>query len=171
MKSQAAKARMLAKAALKLFRAKGATFSEALLEYSATMCSANLHWEIVTQMANDIAAGKYQLHLLYVEDDPEISQAMLRWFADRHCTVRHTTSANKAVALLNAKDADFDAVITDWNLIGAETGGVVANEAMKLGLPVRICSGALCMSPKWARIWISKGFNDDIELFLESLRT
>ena len=171
MKSQAQKTRALAKAALKLFRAKREAFADALTEYSATMYSANLHWEIVEQVADDIAAGKYQLRVLYVEDDPQVSSAMLRWFERQHCTVRHATSANKAVSLLNEKGADFDAVVTDWNLIGWETGDVVADEATKLGLPVRILSGALCMDPRWARIWISKGFNEDVLAFLDGLRT
>ena len=110
------------------------------------------------------------LRLLYVEDDEMTATAMKRWLKDHQCHVTHTAWASKAVQMLKERAADYDAIITDWDLLDHENGGQVAFEATMLGIPVRIYSGRLCADPTWNKIWLMKGRNGDVESFLQSLR-
>lgn len=109
-----------------------------------------------------------KLRLLYVEDETMVAKPTITWLTRRGCTVTHADSASKAVALLEEKT--FDAVLTDWNLIGFDTGALVAEEAERQQIPVRIYSGMSCQDTRWRGIWLTKGFTDDVETFLDKAR-
>jgi len=143
-----------------------------LRQYSVAciVASRYLDWNLIEQIVSEVGADNYTLRVLYIEDEEMIANAMKRWLSARQCHVTHTASANKAVQLLKKQDADFDVVLTDWNLIGGETGDALALEATTRKLPVRIYSGSLCADPAWHEIWLTKGRNDQLDDFLTKLR-
>lgn len=110
---------------------------------------------------------KAKIKLLYVEDESYLATPMIEMLEHRGYDVVHSMTARQAIALLN--EVTFDAVITDWQLIGAETGGAVAEEAQRRQVPVRIYSASLCPEARWSSIWLDKGYTRDLLTFLASV--
>jgi len=92
--------------------------------------------------------------VLFVEDDQDVTKSMIRWFKLHDWTPIHFSSVKPALQAL--KKEPFNLVFTDWNLFG-DTSEPLVREALKQGIPVRICSGR--DAPKGLgleAVWLSK---------------
>lgn len=106
------------------------------------------------------------LRLLYVEDDKTQAAAQIRWLMSRGCEVFHVNSSKAAIEKMDTEV--FHAIVTDWNLLGSDTGAPVVREALRRGYPVRVWSGLLVA--EHADIWICKSRPEEIDRFLTEVR-
>jgi two-component system, sensor histidine kinase len=81
--------------------------------------------------ARDNAAGG-AFQLLLVEDEPGVRNAMRMLLKIEGYRIATAASADEALACLQAGDADFDLVITDYHLEGGRTGTEVIAAARKI---------------------------------------
>jgi len=128
----------------------------------------------IEQIINEVYLGKSKLKILYVEDDKDVAKAMTRFFGMVDVEPTHFTSAQKAVNALESEEASFDLVLTDWNLIGAETGQRVVEAARAKGLPVRIYSGRewdSTIDASLKDIWLPKRGNKPVNDFIDEVRS
>lgn len=116
------------------------------------------------------------MRVLFVEDDRNVSRAMLRWLGRRGCEVtHHHTRAMGLIALADSRFT-FDAVITDWMLWthpredNNGTAEAIVSAAQSKRIPVRVFSGSQCPSDELASIWLGKTDLEGLEAFLKEVR-
>jgi DNA-binding response OmpR family regulator len=111
------------------------------------------------------------LKILLAEDDytmAEVVRDRLGHAGHEVIWVKYALAATKKL-----DQESFDLVITDFNMLGPETGEVVARKALSMKIPVRIYSGASWSEYKCAgleRIWISKMYLEDVWAFVDSVQ-
>lgn len=112
------------------------------------------------------------LKILLVEDDTMMAQCVRDCLEyDRGHEVVWVKYALAATKKLDSEP--FDLVITDFNLLGTDTGEVVARKALLMKLPVRIYSGASWYEyrlPGLEDIWLSKSYLEDVWAFVDEIQ-
>ncbi|HEU5135300.1 MAG TPA: PAS domain S-box protein [Steroidobacteraceae bacterium] len=71
-------------------------------------------------------------HVLLVEDEPGVRNAMRMLLKIEGYRVTTAASANEALEFLRAADMDFDVIVTDYHLEGGRTGTEVISAAREL---------------------------------------
>lgn len=104
-----------------------------------------------------------RVHLLVVEDDLAVQRAIKKALAAAAVGLRSTlaTSGDEAIALFNGEGKfEYQAVLTDINLLGSLNGWDVALAARKIDPSVPI----IYMSGDRTDEWASKGVSNSIML-------
>jgi DNA-binding response OmpR family regulator len=112
------------------------------------------------------------LKILLAEDDHMMAQCVSDCLEyDRGHEVVWVKYALAATKRLDTET--FDLVITDFNLLGTDTGEVIARKALSMNIPVRIYSGASWYEYRLAgleSIWLSKSCLEDVWAFVDEIQ-
>jgi PAS domain S-box-containing protein len=88
--------------------------------------------KVLDQRTSPAAAGSNAAHVLLVEDEPGVRNAMRMLLKIEGYRVATAASAAEALDLLRAPDANFDLIVTDYHLEGGRTGTQVISAAREL---------------------------------------